>query len=162
MMFGWFSRKMTGTMEYMAPEQLIGDRIDARTDIYSMGALLYEIVTGTCPFQRDASREILDARATGQFRPPREVRPDLSEQVEEIILHAMAPRPSDRYASAAVMKLDLDSPQAVQITGSYRTPAKASVWPKRLRLIILGLITAALPFVLFFIFLLIFQRQAAH
>jgi serine/threonine-protein kinase len=162
MMFGWFSRKMTGTVEYMAPEQLVGDRIDARTDIYSLGALLYETATGACPFPNDVSSATLRARTTGELRPPREIRADVSAQVEEIIFHAMAPRPSERYSSAAALKADLDSPESVEVTGRYRTPIKAIVWPKRLRIAAFALVAGALPFVLFFIFLFIFQRQATR
>jgi serine/threonine protein kinase len=153
-----FSSKV-GTPEYMAPEQILGDRIDARTDLYSLGAVLYEIVTGTRPFQSDAGGDHLDSRLTVVPRPPRELNRYLSEQVEEIILHAMAPNPRDRYRSAAAMKADLNSPETVQVTGLYRTPRKASPWPKRLRLTGVILSVAAVPFILFFLFFLMFQRQ---
>src|SRR5262249_25533951 len=92
LVFGWFSPKMTGTPEYMAPEQIHGDRTDVRTDIYSLGAVLYELVTGTPPFQRDAEEGRADLP-----RPPREVNDNVTEQVEEIILHAMEPNPAHRY-----------------------------------------------------------------
>jgi serine/threonine protein kinase len=151
-MSGWLSPKM-GTPEYMAPEQIQGDRVDARTDVYSMGVVLYELLTGTRPFQGDTREET---------RPPRELNSELSEQIEEIILHAMAPRPTDRYSSAAAMKAELDCPETVQVTGMYRHPRKASVWPKRLRLAALLLGAAAAPFLLFFIFLWMFQRQLAR
>src|SRR5262249_42582703 len=115
----WFSPKF-GTPEYMAPEQASGDRVDARTDIYGLGVVVYEAVTG--------------ARPAGVPRTPKELNPRLSEQIDEIIMHAVAPNPSDRYASASAMKADLDSPQAVQATGQYKNPRKASAWPKRLRI----------------------------
>jgi serine/threonine protein kinase len=152
LMFGWISPKM-GTPEYMAPEQIQGDRIDARTDVYSLGVVLYEILTGKRPFHGDTSRET---------RSPRELNSSLSEQVEEIILHAMAPRPSDRYSSAAAMKAELDFPETVQVTGMYRNPREASAWPKRLRLAGLILSLASAPFILFYVFLLMFQRQLAR
>jgi serine/threonine protein kinase len=160
-MFGWFSPKM-GTPEYMAPEQIRGDRVDARTDIYSLGAVLYEIVTDTRPFQGNTRDEILNARLAGEPRPPRELDSNLSEQIEEIIQHAMAPKPSDRYCSAAAMKAELDFPETVQVTGIYRNPRKASAWPKRLRLAGFVLSVAAAPFILFYLFLLMFQRQLAR
>jgi serine/threonine protein kinase len=151
-----------GTPQYMAPEQILGDRVDARTDLYSLGAVLYEIVTGTCPFQGDASGDHLESRLTVMPCSPRELNRNLSEQVEEIILHAMAPNPGDRYRSAAAMKADLDSPETVQVTGLYRTPRKASPWPKRLRLTGVILSIAAVPFILFYLFFLMFQRQLAR
>jgi serine/threonine protein kinase len=155
-----FSSKV-GTPEYMAPEQILGGKIDARTDLYSLGAVLYEIVTGTRPFQSDAD-DRLDSRLTVMPRPPHELNPKLSDQVEEIILHAMAPRPRDRYPSAAAMKLDLDSPDTVHVTGLYRTPRKASSWPKRLRLTGVILSVATAPLILFYLFFLMFQRQLAR
>ena len=153
-----FSPKM-GTPEYMAPEQIQGDRVDSRTDLYALGAVLYEMVTGARPFQGDTSDEIFDARMAGAPPPPCELNGNLSEQVEEIIMHAMAPRPSDRYSSAAAMKAELDSPGTVQVTGRYRNPRKASSWPKRLRLAAFVLSAAVVPVILFFLFLWMFQRQ---
>lgn len=140
----WFSAKI-GTAEYMAPEQIQGDRVDARTDIYGLGAVLYELVTGTRP--------------AAELRPPREWNADLSEQAEEIILHAMAPNVGERYASAKAMREDLNRPEAVRATGLYRDRRKANPWPKRLRLAGFVLSLAAAPIILFFIFLYVFQRQ---
>ena len=145
---GWFPPRL-GTPEYMAPEQTRGDRVDARTDIYSLGVVLYEIATGTRP-------------CPGGTRPPRELNSNLSEQIEEIILHALAPDPSDRYRSAAAMKAELDCPETVQVTGKYRNPRKPSPWPKRLRFASVVLSLAASPVILFFLFLLMFQRQLAR
>src|SRR5262249_10723696 len=90
---------------------------------------------------------------------PRDLNSGVSEQAEEIILHAIAPNPADRYVSAAAMKEELDSPETVQVTGKYKHPRQPSLWPKRLRLgaVVLGL--AAAPVFLFFAFLLMFQRQ---
>ena len=153
---------LMGTPEYMAPEQIQGDRVDGRTDVYSLGAVLYEMVTGTRPFHGSTNEEIFHARLAGQTRLPRELNSNLSEQVEEIILHAMAPNPSDRYRSAAAMKAELDSPETVQVTGKYRNPRKASAWPKRLRLAGIILSIASTPFILFYLFLLMFQRQLAR
>ena len=146
----------------MAPEQIQGDRVDARTNIFGLGVVLYETVTGISPFRDETMNEVLNERSARQPRPPREVHPDLSEQIEEIILHAMTPRPSDRYSSAAAMTGELDSPECIRVTGMYRNPRNASPWPKRLKLagFIMGF--AAVPFVLFYVFLLMFQRQMAR
>src|SRR5262249_51772773 len=75
-----FSSKM-GTPEYMAPEQIQGDRVDSRTDVYSLGGVLYEIVTGVRPFQGHTSDEIFNARIASAPRPPSELNGNLSEQV---------------------------------------------------------------------------------
>jgi eukaryotic-like serine/threonine-protein kinase len=158
LMFSLFSEKI-GTPEYMSPEQVQGDRMDARTDIYSLGAVLYEMVTGTRPFQGETDDEVLEAHLAGDPRPPREITLCLSEQTEEIILHALAPRPSDRYPSAGAMKADLDAPKNVRVTGLAREHRKANLWPKRFRMAGFVLAVASLPFILFFVFLLILPHS---
>jgi eukaryotic-like serine/threonine-protein kinase len=156
--FAWFPAAM-GTPGYMAPEQIRGDRVDQRTDIYSLGVVLYEAVTGVHPFRGYTDEQILNTRAALKPRPPREFNSSVNEQVEEIVLHAMAPRPGDRFRSALAMKSELDSPETVQVTGLYRNPRGASVWPKRLRFagFILGVL--AIPVLLFFALWWAFQRR---
>jgi len=129
--FGRFQPAM-GTPDYMAPEQVKGQRGDARTDIYSMGAILYEMLTGTPPFEGSNPLVIMNSRLTGDPIAPRKKNPDLSAGAEEIILHAMSRKPDDRYTSAAEMRRELDYPFEVQITGRAErlqmpSPTKASV-----------------------------------
>jgi serine/threonine-protein kinase len=108
-----------GTPDYMAPEQVKGKRGDEQTDIYSLGAILYEMVAGAPPFASENENMfvIMNARVTGDPVAPRKRNCDLSEQVEEIILHAMERDPKRRYPSAAAMKEELDHPGEVQMTG---------------------------------------------
>jgi len=108
-----------GTPENMAPKQVKGRRGDQRTDIYSLGALLYEMVTGVIPFSGESEDVFvaMNARVTGDPMAPRNQNRGLSEQVEEIILHAMERDPGKRYLSAMAMKEDLDHPGEVQLTG---------------------------------------------
>jgi serine/threonine-protein kinase len=106
-----------GTPDYMAPEQVKGKRGDERTDIYSLGAILYEMVTGSPPFEGANPFIIMNSRLSGDPVAPRARNENISPQVEEIILHAMARLPQDRYSSALEMKNELDHPETVQLTG---------------------------------------------
>jgi serine/threonine-protein kinase len=106
-----------GTPDYMAPEQVKGKRADKRTDIYNLGALLYEMLTGAVPFQNDNPWAALNARVTGDPVAPRKLNPELSAQAEEIVLRALQRDPADRYASAAAMKAEIDTVEQVRVTG---------------------------------------------
>jgi serine/threonine protein kinase len=106
-----------GTPDYMAPEQVTGKRADKRTDIYNLGGLLYEMLTGVIPFQHDNPWAALNARVTGDPVAPRRLNPELSAQAEEIVLRALQRDPADRYASAAAMKAEIDTVGQVRVTG---------------------------------------------
>ena len=106
-----------GTPDYMAPEQVEGKRADNRTDIYNLGALLYEMLTGSVPFQDENQWSALNARVTGDPVAPRKLNRDLSAQAEEIALRALQRNPADRYQSAQAMKAELDSSEHVRVTG---------------------------------------------
>jgi len=119
-----------GTPDYMAPEQVRGKRGDEQTDIYSLGAMLYEMVAGATPFSSENENMfvIMNARVTGDPVAPRKRNPELSEQVEEIVLHAMEREPKKRYPSAAAMKEDLDNPVEVHMTGRCHHLKSPSPW----------------------------------
>jgi serine/threonine-protein kinase len=106
-----------GTPDYMAPEQVRGKRADHRTDIYNLGALLYEMLTGSVPFQDENQWAALNARTTGDPRAPRKLNRDISPQAEEIVLRALQRNPAERYPSAAAMKAQLDSSENVRVSG---------------------------------------------
>ena len=106
-----------GTPDYMAPEQVRGSRGDQRTDIYSLGAILYEMGTGEPPFGGDSAYVIMNARVTGDPAAPRKLNPELSAQAEEIVLRALQREPADRYASAADMKAEIDTVDQMRVTG---------------------------------------------
>jgi len=106
-----------GTPDYMAPEQVTGKRADKRTDIYNLGGLLYEMLTGVLPFQNDNPWAALNARVTGDPMAPRKLNPELSAQAEEIVLRALQREPADRYASAAAMKAEIDTVDHLRVTG---------------------------------------------
>ncbi|HUY39630.1 MAG TPA: serine/threonine-protein kinase [Candidatus Binataceae bacterium] len=102
-----------GTPDYMAPEQVSGRRGDARTDIYAMGVILYEMLTGNLPFSWPNVYNVMRAKTNEDPHPPSEFIKDFDPKLEEIILHAIETAPKNRYASAAEMLADLRDPSKV-------------------------------------------------
>ena len=94
---------IVGTPHYMSPEQGGGDPLTPQSDIYSLGVLLYEMVTGRVPFDAETPMAVVIKHMTDPLPPPSKVNPDISPALESVILKAMAKRPSDRFASAADM-----------------------------------------------------------
>jgi serine/threonine-protein kinase len=156
--FGGFSPTM-GTPDYMAPEQIKGKRGDQRTDIYSLGAILYEMLTGQVPFQGPNVYAVMNSRLVGDPPAPRSLNPEIPPQVEEIVLHAMERDPFKRYHSAAEMKKELDAPETVHVTGRSQRLRRASSWKRKFRHVRMGLITGLIPIVMFLLLWLILSRQ---
>ncbi len=100
---------LTGTPAYMSPEQGEGKKADERSDIYALGIMLYELVTGAVPYDADTPFAIIMKHIREPLPMPSKVNPDLPEGVEKVILKAMAKKPEDRYQSAGEMARDLRS-----------------------------------------------------
>ncbi|HVM07687.1 MAG TPA: Stk1 family PASTA domain-containing Ser/Thr kinase [Acidimicrobiales bacterium] len=96
-----------GTATYFSPEQAQGHRVDARSDIYSLGVVVYEMLIGRAPFQGDNPMAIAYKHVREQPVPPRQANADVPAQLESIVLQAMAKNPNDRYATAEEMRQDL-------------------------------------------------------
>jgi serine/threonine protein kinase len=99
-----------GTPAYMSPEQTLGDRVDHRTDIYAVGVVLYEMVTGQLPFDRDTLYELIDAQRHAVPPRPSEL-PDfcgtITEQLEALMLQCLAKDPLDRPVTMADVEIVL-------------------------------------------------------
>ncbi len=106
-----------GSAEYVAPEQIRRRRGRTSVDVYSIGAILYAMLTGRAPFPDDDPFVVASARTLGDPPAPRALDPALSREAEEIALRALRRDPSERYPSAAAMKADLDDPGRVVVTG---------------------------------------------
>ncbi|MFI5295248.1 MAG: protein kinase [Thermodesulfovibrionales bacterium] len=154
-----------GTPDYMAPEQVKGKRGDERTDIYSLGAILYEMIVGTTPFECENENPlvIMNARINGDSVAPRKRNPNVSPQTEEIILHAMERDPKNRYQSAAAMKADLDNPAAVQLTGRCDRLQTPTPWKRSWKKALWFALAVTVPTIIFILLvLLIIHRGPAH
>lgn len=102
------SDKTIGSVHYISPEQARGDMTDERSDIYSVGVMLYEMLTGKKPFDGDNPVAIALKHMEENAVPPRDIMPSIPEALEEIVIHAMEHEPAKRYQSAAEMIKDID------------------------------------------------------
>ncbi|MGA2574503.1 MAG: serine/threonine-protein kinase [Bryobacteraceae bacterium] len=107
--------QVMGTAEYISPEQVKGKRGDARSDLYALGIMLYEMLTGKTPFSGDNPFLIMNDRVLNNPVPPREIDPDISPQLQEIVYRALERDPKSRYASAREFAWDLRHPDQVGV-----------------------------------------------
>jgi len=103
------SDKAIGSVHYISPEQAQGEMTDERSDIYSVGVMLYEMLTGRKPFDGDTAVNVALKHMQETAVPPREIMPAIPEALEEIVIHAMEKQPAQRYQSAAEMIRDIDT-----------------------------------------------------
>jgi eukaryotic-like serine/threonine-protein kinase len=126
-----------GTPAYMSPEQAAGDldRLGPRSDVYSLGATLYCLLTAQPPFEGNDIGEIIRRVQAGDFRAPRVVDPSLDKALEAVCLKAMATQPADRYASGRGLAEDVERWMADEPVSAWREPAsrRARRWANRNR-----------------------------
>jgi len=98
---------VVGSVRYMAPEQMMGERVDGRADVFSLGAVAYEMLTGCAPFPGKTITEVVGQVVHGAYVPPRQVDSRLPEELGEVFRGAFAVKPANRYASAMDFARDL-------------------------------------------------------
>jgi serine/threonine protein kinase/Tfp pilus assembly protein PilF len=110
----------SGTIAYMSPEQLRGEEVDARSDIWSLGVVLYEMLTGGRPFEGDYAQAIVYSALNLEPPPAAELRDDVTPEISRVVSRSLAKRPEDRYQNMDEFLTDLES-----ATGQWGTPGEA-------------------------------------
>jgi hypothetical protein len=102
------SGQLKGKVPYMSPEQCRARALDGRSDLFSLGVVLYELTTNVRPFDRESEFETLDAIVRGQFIPPSQLVPGYPADLEAVVTRLLATRPTDRYPAGGALLVDLD------------------------------------------------------
>jgi serine/threonine protein kinase len=150
--------QVMGTPEYISPEQVKGKRGDGRSDIYALGIMFYEMLTGKAPFEGPNPFAIMNDRLLNNPIPPREIDPSISPQLQEIIYRAIERDPKNRYATAAEFAHDLLHQDQVGV----EERAELHDWKKRrtpwVRKILFYVMLALIPVVIFGLLLYFAKR----
>jgi eukaryotic-like serine/threonine-protein kinase len=147
-----------GTPDYISPEQVKGKRGDARSDLYALGVMLYEMLTGRVPFVGPNAFIIMNDRLLNNPMPPREIDPAISPQLQEIIYRALERDPSKRYASAKEFAWDLQHQDQVGVAERPELrdwKRRRSPWPRR---ILFYVMLALIPVIIFGLLLWVARR----
>jgi serine/threonine-protein kinase len=147
-----------GTPDYISPEQVKGKRGDGRSDIYAMGVMLYEMLTGKVPFTGNNAFLIMNDRLMNNPVPPRELEPSISPQLQEIIYRALERDPKNRYATAREFAKDLEHQDQVGVADRPELvdwKRRKSQWPKK---ILNYALLALIPIVVFSLLLWVARK----
>jgi len=148
-----------GSPDYISPEQVKGKRGDARSDLYAVGVMLYEMLSGKTPFSGPSPLAVMNDRLINHPLPPREAEPSISPQLQEVLYRALEREPKNRYPSAHSFALDLENLDQVGIAER----SELRDWKKRRsatwRKVFVGVGLAAIPFALFGVMLLLAHHR---
>ncbi len=129
-----------GTPAYMSPEQAAGETVDARTDVYALGAVLYEMLAGEPPFTGPTTQAVIAKRFHSEPTPIRALRPSVAEPVERAIARALSRVPVDRFASTAEFARALEDHPSATVPLSISPAARVRSAPRGLLVLALGLL----------------------
>jgi eukaryotic-like serine/threonine-protein kinase len=148
-----------GTPDYISPEQVKGKRGDARSDVYSLGIMFYEMLTGKVPFTGPNPFVIMNERLLNDPIPPREVNPEITPELQEIIYRALERDPNKRYPNAHEFALDLEHPEKVGVADR----AELQNWKQRRSpvawQILFYIMLALIPVVVFGLMLILARKK---
>jgi serine/threonine-protein kinase len=147
-----------GTPDYISPEQVKGQRGDQRSDVYALGAILYEMLTGQPPFTGPNPLAVMNERLLIDPAPARELNPEISPALEEILFRALARDPRRRYATAADMAWELEHQELVGVESGLHRPVRLGRLAMDGRKMALYAALALVPVALFVLMLLLARR----
>ncbi len=147
-----------GTPDYISPEQVKGQRGDQRSDVYALGAMLYEMLTGQPPFTGSNPLAVMNERLLIDPAPVRELRPEISPEVEEILFRALARDPRRRYATAAEMAWELEHQELVGVESGHHRPIRIGRFAINRGKMALYAGLVLVPLLLFVVMLLLAKR----
>jgi serine/threonine protein kinase len=156
--FAGFTQSL-GTPDYISPEQVRGKRGDARSDVFALGVMLYEMLTGRVPFTGSNPFAVMNDRLLNQPTPPRNLDPSITPQMQEILYRALEREPKNRYPSAREFAHDLEHPEEVGISAR---PGEAH-WQQRQsptqRRVLVYAALALIPIVIFTLLLIVSRHR---
>ncbi len=156
--YAGFSQAL-GSPDYISPEQVKGKRGDARSDLYSVGVMLYEMLSGRTPFSGPSPLAVMNDRLINHPLPPREAEPSISPQLQEVLYRALERDPRNRYPSAHAFALDLEHLDQVGVAER----SELTDWKNRRSLLSRKILyytaLALLPFLLFLVMLLLARHR---
>lgn len=148
---------MLGTPDYISPEQVKGQRGDQRSDIYSLGIMLYEMLTEEVPYIGPNPLAVMNERVLNDPKPARKLRPEISPELQEILNRALAREPRNRYQTASEMAWELEHQELVGVDDDARPSLKIRFSLNKRKAMIYAVL-ALVPVVLFVVMLVLAKR----
>jgi len=147
-----------GTAEYMSPEQARGQKVDQRTDLYALGIILYEMVTGRVPFEDEITLNILRKHEIEQPRPPKNLNPEVTDSLNRVILKCLEKSTERRYQAAGDLLRDLTAVETTSVkvgktrVRTERSPMLPRAGPRGRPVLVLGMLLLVLASVAYLLF----------